>query len=54
MTIIIFASAIAVFLYTMGFAISIWKQKNKVGAIAVSILACIAIVLPYFVTFVSK
>jgi hypothetical protein len=40
-----------VFLYTMGFAITLWKKKNKMGAVAVFLLASFSLVLPYFTYF---
>lgn len=35
MHIIIWISLILLFIYTAGFSISLWKEKNKIGSIAV-------------------
>jgi hypothetical protein len=51
MIILLWLLVIMVFLYTMGFALSLWKNKNKIGAIAVFFLAVFAIVLPYLTYF---
>ncbi|SEM60598.1 hypothetical protein SAMN05192533_10444 [Mesobacillus persicus] len=51
MSVLIWISVFVIFLYTMGFAFSLWKKKNKVGAIAVTFLAFSALVLPYFSYF---
>ncbi|WP_164745620.1 hypothetical protein [Neobacillus mesonae] len=35
-------------IYTFGFAISLWKEKQKMGAIAVIFLVLTIMVLPFF------
>lgn len=42
---------VVVFVYTIGFARALWKEKNKIGSMAVLILACVSLVLPYFTYF---
>ena len=42
---------LGIFLYTFGFAMTIWKAKQKVGAIAVIALSLIIAVLPFFSIF---
>lgn len=34
--------------YTLGFSITLWKEKNKVGSIAVFSLTMSVIILPFF------
>ncbi|MCQ6279391.1 hypothetical protein [Bacillus sp. EB600] len=34
--------------YTFGFSVSLWKNKQKIGAVAVFILILTMIVLPFF------
>lgn len=53
MGIILWAGIIVVVLYTIGFGHTLWKKKNKLGALAVFMLACLAILLPYFTYFRS-
>lgn len=38
-------------LYTLGFAVTLWKEKQKSGAITVFVLALILVVLPFFSLF---
>jgi len=35
-------------LYTLGFAITLWKDKQKFGALATICLCILIIVLPFF------
>lgn len=51
MNVFLAIAIVVVFVYTIGFARVLWKEKNKIGSIAVSILACVALVLPYFTYF---
>jgi len=53
MGIILWLVNISVVLYTIGFGHSLWKKKNKIGASAVFMLACLALLLPYFTYFRS-
>lgn len=39
---------IVVFMYTAGFALKLWQNKNKAGSIAVFILALAIAVTPFF------
>ncbi|MFO1443709.1 hypothetical protein KDN24_10905 [Bacillus sp. Bva_UNVM-123] len=48
MTIIIWVSLIILFIYTFGFSISLWNNKNKTGSIAVFLLAIATIVCSFF------
>jgi hypothetical protein len=34
-------------LYTFGFAITLWKEKQKTGAMAVTFLSLLIIILPF-------
>ncbi|WP_180954163.1 hypothetical protein [Bacillus sp. M6-12] len=38
-----------VILYTIGFAVSLRKEKNKRGSVAVMVLAAALVVLPFLV-----
>ncbi|MCA1029776.1 hypothetical protein LCL95_01865 [Bacillus timonensis] len=40
-------------LYTAGFGITTWKEKNKIGALAILSLAAVILVLPFFTIFKS-
>ncbi|WP_174735188.1 hypothetical protein [Mesobacillus harenae] len=51
MVIIGWLAILAVFIYTSGFALSLWKAKNKTGAIAVFILALACAIVPYLTYF---
>ncbi|MCM3570972.1 hypothetical protein [Neobacillus mesonae] len=44
-TIIILIGIIA---YTVGFVISLWREKQKLGALGVLVLVIAIIVLPFF------
>ncbi|MFP3917238.1 hypothetical protein U5N28_05440 [Lysinibacillus telephonicus] len=35
-------------IYSVGFSITLWKEKNKVGSIAVFILALLIAIIPLF------
>ncbi|MCH1627374.1 hypothetical protein [Fredinandcohnia quinoae] len=48
MNIFIFIVVFAVFIYTVGFSISLWKDMNKIGSIMVFILALVVIIVPFF------
>ncbi|SOC45020.1 hypothetical protein [Ureibacillus acetophenoni] len=48
MNIVVWLIMIGMFLYTIGFSIELWRQKNKSGAIAVCILAISIIIAPFF------
>ncbi|TCN21373.1 hypothetical protein [Mesobacillus foraminis] len=48
MTYTIYLAVIGVVIYSCGFALSLWKQKNKPGAFVIVVLSVIALVLPYF------
>lgn len=37
-----------VFIYTVGFAITLWKDKNKMGTFAILILAISIVIVPFF------
>ncbi len=40
-----------IILYTFGFAVTLWKGKQRLSAIAVCFLTLAIIVLPFFITF---
>lgn len=46
--IIIWIGMLAVFIYTMGFAKELWKEKDKSGAVVVTLIALGVIVTPFF------
>ncbi|MGV2940056.1 hypothetical protein AB5I83_10735 [Mesobacillus sp. LC4] len=35
-------------LYSLAFAVTIWKQKNRAGAVVVGLLSMAVLILPYF------
>jgi len=37
-----------VFVYTAGFAVVLWKNKNKLGSLAVLVLAISLLIAPFF------
>ncbi len=39
------------FAYTVGYAITLWKEKNKIGALGVFWVACMIGVMPFFTIF---
>jgi len=41
---------IVIALYTFGFSITLWKEKNKSGSLAVCALAASIAILPFFTT----
>lgn len=41
----------AMFVYTVGYAITLWKDKNKIGALGVFWIACLIAVMPFFTLF---
>ncbi|WP_156488272.1 hypothetical protein [Fictibacillus phosphorivorans] len=42
---------ISVFLYTTGFSYKLWKQNEKLGSVAVMILAVSVVIIPFFSVF---
>jgi len=44
----IYAFIIGTFIYTISFSLFVWKQKNKIGSIAIMLLALAALVLPIY------
>jgi hypothetical protein len=48
MKIVIWLLMIIVFFYTIGFAITLLKEKNKVGFVATFLLAISIVVAPFF------
>ncbi|WP_158553556.1 hypothetical protein [Peribacillus saganii] len=49
MHILIILVIVTTFIYTVGFSVALWKEKNKRGAVAVIMLAVAIAVLPFFV-----
>ncbi|MDY0406051.1 hypothetical protein P5G51_012210 [Virgibacillus sp. 179-BFC.A HS] len=50
MQILLALIAFVMFFYTGGFAISMWKNKNKIGSIPIFMMAIAIAVLPFFIT----
>ncbi|MFZ7942895.1 hypothetical protein ACO1D1_04455 [Neobacillus sp. 19] len=48
MKIVFIVVLLAITAYTMGFGISLWKEKQKFGAVAVFFLTLAMLVLPFF------
>lgn len=44
----IWGGVILVSLYSFAFAVTIWKRKNRLGAIVISLLSISILILPYF------
>ncbi|SFA87890.1 MULTISPECIES: hypothetical protein [unclassified Bacillus (in: firmicutes)] len=42
---------LCVFLYTVGFSWTLWKEKNKLGAFAVFVLSAVIVTLPFITIF---
>ncbi len=51
MNIFAFCILLIITLYTFGFAVTLWKEKQKGGAIVVTFLSLLIIILPYFSIF---
>lgn len=48
MTILVWVSVVMISVYSLAFAVTLWKQKNRIGSIGVIVLSCACLVLPYF------
>ncbi|WP_157052509.1 hypothetical protein [Ornithinibacillus contaminans] len=48
MNLLIWSVMITMFLYTAGFSITLWKEKNKLGSIAVFLMAISIVITPFF------
>lgn len=48
MNIVVILVLLAIVVYTFGFAVTLWKGKQKIGALAVMFLILAVIVLPFF------
>jgi hypothetical protein len=48
MNFIIILVMIVMFVYTAGFSIQLWKEKNRIGSITVFIMALTLAILPFF------
>lgn len=46
--IITIVALLGIIFYTLGFGINLWKEKQKIGAMAVFILTLTLIILPFF------
>lgn len=51
MNIFAFCILLIITLYTFGFAVTLWKAKQKSGAIVVTFLSMLIIVLPFLSIF---
>ncbi|MGM8216664.1 hypothetical protein ACLIA0_14050 [Bacillaceae bacterium W0354] len=51
MRVFIWMIIIIMFIYTIGFSITLWKEKSKQGAIAVFIIAVLIVIAPFFSVF---
>ncbi|MBS4215532.1 hypothetical protein [Neobacillus rhizophilus] len=51
MRILSFAVLLVIILYSFGFGITLWKEKQKLGALAVFFLCLTIVVLPFFSIF---
>ncbi|MBP1933910.1 hypothetical protein [Ammoniphilus resinae] len=51
MNTVAFLVLLIITIYTFGFAVSMWKEKRKLGAVAVFFLTLTMIVLPFFSIF---
>ncbi|MBV7506698.1 hypothetical protein KW850_15645 [Bacillus sp. sid0103] len=45
---LIYVSLFLIIVYTMGFGVSLWKEKQKIGAMAILFLSLCLIILPFF------
>ncbi|WP_155928994.1 hypothetical protein [Bacillus sp. UNC41MFS5] len=45
---LIYVSLFLIIVYTMGFGVSLWKEKQKIGAMAIFFLSLCLIILPFF------
>ncbi|WP_158674412.1 MULTISPECIES: hypothetical protein [Lysinibacillus] len=48
MNVIVWLLMLTIFFYTTGFSIQLWKEQNKVGAIAAFMLAISVVISPFF------
>ncbi|MDR7240202.1 hypothetical protein [Neobacillus drentensis] len=48
MGLFIYVSLFSIIAYTFGFAVSLWKGKQKMSAVAVLFLTLCIIILPFF------
>ncbi|WP_193747759.1 hypothetical protein [Neobacillus niacini] len=48
MQVFIILALISITVYTLGFGITLWKEKQKISALAVFFLTLTVIVLPFF------
>jgi hypothetical protein len=44
---IIILALLAISAYTLGFGVTLWKEKQKIGALAVFFLTLVIVVLPF-------
>ena len=51
MNVMYFLILLGMVAYTIGYSIVLWKDKNKIGSMAVFSLACMIAVLPFFTLF---
>jgi 4-amino-4-deoxy-L-arabinose transferase-like glycosyltransferase len=48
MNIFVYSIMTIVFVYTAGFGVSLWKEKNKAGSVVVFLVALVVVVTPFF------
>jgi len=51
MNTVTFLILLIITIYTFGFAVTMWKEKQKLGAVAVFFLTLAMIILPFFSVF---
>jgi hypothetical protein len=48
MVVFLWGGVTVVCIYSLAFGVTLWRQKNKIGSIAVILLSAGCLVLPYF------
>ncbi|WP_154676048.1 hypothetical protein [Bacillus dakarensis] len=51
MNFLVIGALLVIILYSFGFAVTLWREKNKIGSIAVNFLCLLMAVLPFFSYF---
>jgi len=51
MKIVIGLVVLVTFLYTAGFAVTLWRDKNKIGSFVIFLLAIGVVITPFFSVF---
>jgi len=52
--VVAFIVLVWIFMYTASYGVWVWKKKNRLGAIAVFLIAAVALVFPVYYMLITR